>query len=119
MLRHVEFSDDKTMDGQTPRQWLTSTGQTLQRYLSRMKVALSKRSWGGHLEAAFLVDMLREHRLAIAIMMQQGSDYTVLSCDGPLQPTATIYVLWTGDHYRRARCRRVAAERVAQWRERA
>ena len=70
VLRHVQGSTNPSMDGHTPGEWLLMTGWTMERYLRRMTTSLSKRSWGGQLEAAFVADILREYNLRIIILKQ-------------------------------------------------
>ena len=117
MLRHVEHSQARSMDGHTPTEWLRQLGQSLDGYLRRMRVPLSRRSWGGQVEAAFVADMLRDHALRVTILTQDPatSAFVPFAAVGSAQPAASIYVVWTGQHYLRARLIRQAQAAVSAW----
>lgn len=117
VLRHVETSRARTMDDHTPKELLDILGWKLPQYLARMRQGtLHKRTWGGQFEVSVMQDIMREQQLRIVILMlTPNGDYRVAAGVGPQRPEATVYVAWTGSHYRRARVRRLAAARIAAW----
>ncbi len=123
-LMDYVVSTSDVVSGMPVQEWVAvATNLDLETYVATMSAPLSRESWGGFLEVSLLLHAWKQHvapvELGAVLLERVDGGYKVLTWIGDRnEGSTTIFAVWTGDHWDRARVRAAAFPPLRAWAQR-
>ncbi len=123
LLDYVVSTSD-CLSGRPVQEWVTvTTSMDLETYVATMSAVHGRESWGGFLEVSLLLHAWKQHVAPVglgALLFERVDDgYKAMTWIGDQsEGSKTIFAVWTGSHWDRARVRPAGFAPLRAWAQR-